>query len=125
MLRTKDESFILIIIHSYKNAQKFFLNKIYCGNCRYTSIIPCNIFGPHDNYNLESAHVIPALIHKVHTAKAQNKSLTVYGTGAPLRQFIFSEDLAKLFVWALRNYDVCYSFFSIIYTILFNCIYRK
>uniref|UniRef100_A0A914ZTP3 GDP-L-fucose synthase n=1 Tax=Parascaris univalens TaxID=6257 RepID=A0A914ZTP3_PARUN len=72
---------------------------------KYTSVIPCNVFGPHDNYNLEYGHVIPALIHKTYVAKRDGKSLEVFGSGAPLRQFIYSLDLARLFVWVLRNYE--------------------
>ncbi|KAJ3392327.1 GDP-L-fucose synthase [Entophlyctis sp. JEL0112] len=73
--------------------------------CAFTAVVPTNVFGPHDNYNLEDSHVIPGLIHKCYLAKKENTPFTVAGTGAPLRQFIFSEDLAKLFVWALRNYN--------------------
>ncbi|KAJ6477014.1 hypothetical protein C8R45DRAFT_1008564 [Mycena sanguinolenta] len=73
--------------------------------CNFTSAIPTNIFGPHDNYDLEAAHVIPALIHRCYLAKKNNTSFVVGGTGKTLRQFIFSQDLAKLFVWMLREYD--------------------
>jgi len=73
--------------------------------CKFTSVIPTNIYGPHDNYNLEDSHVIPGLIHKTYIAKKNNTDLTVMGSGKPLRQFIYSVDLAKLFVWVLDNYD--------------------
>lgn len=73
--------------------------------CKFTSVIPTNIFGPHDNYNLEDSHVIPGLIHKTYNAKKNNTDLVVYGSGKPLRQFIYSVDLAKLFVWVLDKYD--------------------
>lgn len=71
----------------------------------FTSAIPTNIFGPHDNYNLEYSHVIPGLIHKCYLAKKEGKPFMVMGTGKPLRQFIYSLDLAKLFIWQLREYD--------------------
>ncbi|KAJ3066708.1 GRR1-like protein 1 [Podochytrium sp. JEL0797] len=71
----------------------------------FTSVIPTNIFGPHDNYHLEDSHVIPGLIHKCLLAKKNNTSFVIGGSGAPLRQFIYSEDLAKLFVWTLREYN--------------------
>nr|GAT52863.1 predicted protein [Mycena chlorophos] len=71
----------------------------------FTSAIPTNIFGPYDNYDLESAHVIPALVHRCYLAKKNGTPFIVAGTGKPLRQFIFSYDLAKLFVWMLREYD--------------------
>ena len=72
---------------------------------KYTSAIPCNVFGAHDNYNLQDAHVIPALIHKCYLAKRDGVPLTVFGSGKPLRQFIFSKDLGRLFLWALREYE--------------------
>lgn len=71
----------------------------------YTSVIPCNVFGPHDNFHLDHAHVIPALMRKVHAAKVENKpTVQVLGTGKPLRQFIYSKDLGKLIIWVLREY---------------------
>ncbi|CED82874.1 gdp-l-fucose synthetase [Phaffia rhodozyma] len=71
----------------------------------FTSVIPTNIFGEHDNYDLEDSHVIPGLIHKCYLAKKNNTPFTIYGTGKPLRQFIYSRDLAKLFIWTLREYN--------------------
>lgn len=73
--------------------------------CKFTSVIPTNVYGAHDNYHLEDSHVIPGLMHKVYNAKKNNTPLTVWGSGAPLRQFIYSLDLAKLFLWTLRSYD--------------------
>jgi GDP-L-fucose synthase len=72
--------------------------------CNYTSIIPTNIYGPHDNFSIEDGHVIPGLIHKTYLAKKNGTDLTIWGTGAPLRQFIYSHDLARLTVWVMRNY---------------------
>lgn len=72
--------------------------------CNFTSAIPTNIFGPHDNYDLEDSHVIPGLVHKCLLAKKNNTPFVVSGTGKPLRQFIYSRDLAKLFIWQLREY---------------------
>eukprot|EP01106_Pelomyxa_sp_JSP_P002454 TRINITY_DN13723_c0_g1_i1.p1 TRINITY_DN13723_c0_g1~~TRINITY_DN13723_c0_g1_i1.p1 ORF type:complete len:340 (-),score=118.58 TRINITY_DN13723_c0_g1_i1:70-1041(-) len=71
----------------------------------FTTVIPTNIFGPWDNYDLASGHVIPALIHKCHDAKAAGRPFVALGTGAPLRQFVYSRDLAKLVVWALLSYN--------------------
>jgi len=73
--------------------------------CQFTSAIPTNIFGPHDNYDLEESHVIPGLVHKCLLAKKNGTEFIVSGTGKPLRQFIYSRDLAKLFVWMLKEYD--------------------
>ncbi len=71
----------------------------------FVCVIPTNIYGPGDNYNLEDAHVIPALIHKCYLAKQSASPFVIAGTGKPLRQFIYSEDLAKLFMWVLENYN--------------------
>ncbi|ORZ12024.1 hypothetical protein BCR42DRAFT_421080 [Absidia repens] len=73
--------------------------------CHFTSVIPTNVFGPHDNYNLEDSHVLPGLTHKCLLAKQNNTPFIVGGTGKPLRQFIYSRDLAKLFIWTLREYQ--------------------
>uniref|UniRef100_A0A287B110 GDP-L-fucose synthase n=1 Tax=Sus scrofa TaxID=9823 RepID=A0A287B110_PIG len=73
--------------------------------CTFTAVIPTNVFGPHDNFNIEDGHVLPGLIHKVHLAKSRGSALTVWGTGRPRRQFIYSLDLARLFLWVLREYD--------------------
>ncbi|KAI8578398.1 hypothetical protein K450DRAFT_247689 [Umbelopsis ramanniana AG] len=72
--------------------------------CNFTSVIPTNVFGPHDNYDLEDSHVLPGLTHKCYLAKQNNTPFIVGGTGKPLRQFIYSRDLAKLFIWTLREY---------------------
>ncbi|WRT63611.1 uncharacterized protein IL334_000534 [Kwoniella shivajii] len=71
---------------------------------QYTSVIPTNVFGPGDNYDLKDAHVIPGLIHKCYLAKQNETPFVVSGSGKPLRQFIYSRDLAKLFIWVLREY---------------------
>ncbi|XP_049710147.1 GDP-L-fucose synthase isoform X2 [Elephas maximus indicus] len=71
----------------------------------FTAVIPTNVFGPHDNFNIEDGHVLPGLIHKVHLAKSSGSALTVWGTGKPRRQFIYSLDLARLFLWVLREYS--------------------
>ncbi|XP_071941806.1 GDP-L-fucose synthase-like [Antedon mediterranea] len=82
-------------------------NKAYHSQhgCMFTSVIPTNVFGPHDNFNLENGHVIPGLIHKVYRAKEDDTPFTIWGTGSPLRQFIYSKDLARLFIWVLHEYD--------------------
>lgn len=71
----------------------------------YTSVIPTNIYGPHDNFSIEDGHVIPGLIHKCYKAKQEGTDFVIWGSGSPLRQFIYSEDLAELTVWVLRHYD--------------------
>jgi GDP-L-fucose synthase len=72
--------------------------------CHFTSVVPTNVYGPHDNYDLHDSHVIPGLIHKLYLAKQKGEDFVISGTGKPLRQFIFSHDLAKLFIWTLREY---------------------
>ncbi|XP_028660091.1 GDP-L-fucose synthase isoform X1 [Erpetoichthys calabaricus] len=72
--------------------------------CKFTSVIPTNVFGPHDNFNIDDGHVLPGLIHKTYLAKKQGTPLIVWGSGKPLRQFIYSLDLARLFIWVLREY---------------------
>uniref|UniRef100_A0A023GIC7 GDP-L-fucose synthase n=1 Tax=Amblyomma triste TaxID=251400 RepID=A0A023GIC7_AMBTT len=81
-------------------------NKAYHAQhgCRYTAVIPTNVFGPHDNFNLEDGHVLAGLINRTHQAKLHGTPLQVWGSGRPLRQFIYSLDLARLMVWVLREY---------------------
>ncbi|XP_077439597.1 GDP-L-fucose synthase-like isoform X1 [Vanacampus margaritifer] len=74
------------------------------GRC-YTAVIPTNVFGPHDNFSIEDGHVLPGLIHKTYIAKKEGKPLVVWGSGTPKRQFIYSLDLARLFIWVLREYS--------------------
>tara|TARA_R110000824_G_scaffold36029_5_gene112258 strand:+ start:8678 stop:9601 length:924 start_codon:yes stop_codon:yes gene_type:complete len=69
------------------------LNKQY--NYNYSSIIPVNIFGPHDNYNTQHGHVIPSLISKFYQARSNNTSVEVWGNGEASREFIYSIDLAR------------------------------
>ena len=71
----------------------------------FICVIPTNIYGPNDNYNLEDGHVIPALTQRCYLAKKEGKPFRVLGSGTPLRQFIYSDDLAKLFMWTLENYN--------------------
>mmetsp|Transcript_62 Transcript_62/g.160 ORF Transcript_62/g.160 Transcript_62/m.160 type:complete len:320 (-) Transcript_62:236-1195(-) len=73
--------------------------------CNFTSIIPTNVYGPYDNFNIADGHVIPGLIHKAYLAKQRGEDFTIWGSGTPLRQFIFNEDLGRLTVWVLRHYD--------------------
>jgi GDP-L-fucose synthase len=73
-------------------------------NLNYTIGIPTNVYGPHDNFDLVEGHVIPALIHKIFRAKKENSILEVWGSGAPLREFVFAEDIAKLVIWMIEEY---------------------
>jgi GDP-L-fucose synthase len=71
----------------------------------FITVIPCNAYGPNDNYNLESSHAIPAIIHKCYLAKKNGTDLELWGTGRPHREFVFSKDLGFLARWVLENYD--------------------
>jgi len=71
----------------------------------YMTAIPCNLYGPHDKFDAQRSHVIPALMLKMHEAKnADAPSLTLLGTGAPLREFLYADDLAAALIAMLKNY---------------------
>lgn len=72
---------------------------------KYTSVIPCNIYGPNDNFSLIHGHVIPMLMHKIYQAQQNKSELFIWGDGSPLREFIYSKDVARLAEWAVDNYD--------------------
>ncbi|MFT6603501.1 MAG: GDP-L-fucose synthase [Bacteriovoracaceae bacterium] len=70
----------------------------------FYSIMPCNMYGPRDNFDLKSSHVLPALIRKVHEAKESGAdSIEVWGSGKPLREFLYVEDLAEAISFCLKN----------------------
>ncbi|HUR44664.1 MAG TPA: GDP-L-fucose synthase [Candidatus Saccharimonadales bacterium] len=74
--------------------------------CDFISAMPTNMYGPNDNYDLQSSHVLPALIRKFHEAKkAGAPSVVCWGTGAPLREFLYSDDLARACLFLLQNYS--------------------
>ncbi|KAL0054456.1 hypothetical protein WJX82_009142 [Trebouxia sp. C0006] len=82
-------------------------NRLYRAQfgCHFTSVVPTNVYGKYDNFSLQGGHVIPCLIHKCHIAQLTNSDFVVLGSGRPLRQFIYSKDLARLMIWALKEYD--------------------
>ena len=71
----------------------------------YKSVIPSNIYGPNDNYSIANGHVLPSLIHKCYLARENKTPLSIWGSGKPLREFIFSKDIKKLTEWVLYNYN--------------------
>ncbi|MEI7541565.1 MAG: GDP-L-fucose synthase, partial [Actinomycetes bacterium] len=73
---------------------------------RWISAMPTNLYGPHDNFDLTSSHVLPALIRKFHEAKVSSSpSVTLWGSGTPLREFLHTDDLANACTYLLENYD--------------------
>ena len=75
--------------------------------CNFISAQPTNLYGPNDNFDLESAHVLPALMRKIHEAQLSNaKEVEIWGTGAPLREFLHVDDLAGALLFLLENYNL-------------------
>lgn len=73
-------------------------------NTDYISVMPCNLYGLNDNYDTKNAHVLPMLVRRFHEAKeAGLKEVTVWGTGTPLREFMYAGDLAKAVVYLMEN----------------------
>ncbi len=73
---------------------------------QYISVMPTNLYGINDNYHPENSHVLPALIRRFHEAKVnQSPSVSIWGTGSPLREFMFADDLADACVFLMENYD--------------------
>jgi len=73
--------------------------------CNFVTVIPCNIYGPSDNFNLDSGHVIPSLIHKCYLAKENNTNFEIWGTGRAYREFIYSKDVCYITKWVMENYN--------------------
>jgi GDP-L-fucose synthase len=74
--------------------------------CNFISVMPTNLYGPNDNYDLEKSHVLPALIRKFHTAKKNNEpTVMMWGTGTPKREFLHADDLADACYYLMQNYE--------------------
>jgi GDP-L-fucose synthase len=74
--------------------------------CNFISVMPTNLYGPNDNYDLNNAHVLPALIRKFHHAKIQHEpAVTVWGSGSPMREFLHADDMAAACVFLMNTYD--------------------
>ena len=74
--------------------------------CNFISVMPTNLYGPNDNYDLQNAHVLPTLIRKFHEAKQNgDPAVTIWGTGTPKREFLHADDLASACVYLMENYN--------------------
>ncbi|MGP8321849.1 MAG: GDP-L-fucose synthase family protein [Methanosarcinaceae archaeon] len=72
----------------------------------FMSVMPTNLYGPHDNFDLDNAHVLPSLVAKFHIAKQLKKeSITLWGTGKPYREFLYVDDLVKACMFLMKNYN--------------------
>jgi len=69
------------------------------------SVVATNLYGAHDNFNLESSHLIPGMIHRAYQSKQSGEPFVIWGDGAPLRQFVLADDLAELLVWSIDNWN--------------------
>jgi GDP-L-fucose synthetase len=101
-LEETNEAYALAKISGLKMCQYF--NKQYGTN--FISVMPTNLYGPYDNFHPENSHVMPALIRRFHEAKINNaKEVVVWGSGTPLREFLYSEDMADACVYLMENYE--------------------
>ena len=101
-LEKTNEAYALAKISGLKYCE--YLNTQY--GTDYISVMPTNLYGPNDNYHPTHSHVLPALIRRFHEAKVEGKSsVTCWGDGSPLREFLYVDDLANLCVFLLNNYS--------------------
>lgn len=101
-LEKTNEAYALAKISGLKYCE--YLNRQY--GTDYISVMPTNLYGPNDNYHPEHSHVLPALIRRFHEAKVSGAdSVTCWGDGSPLREFLYVDDLANLCVFLMNNYS--------------------
>jgi GDP-L-fucose synthase len=101
-LEPSNEPYAIAKIAGIKMCQSY--NRQYGTN--YISVMPTNLYGPGDNFDLKTSHVLPALIRKFHEAKkGGDKSVEIWGTGAPRREFLYVDDLADASLFLMNNYD--------------------
>ncbi len=102
LLEPTNEAYALAKIVGLKMCQ--FFKKEYGDN--FISVMPTNLYGPNDNFDLKTSHVLPALIRKFHEAKVGNKPFVeIWGTGTPRREFMYVDDMADACVYLMENYD--------------------
>jgi len=101
-LEKTNEAYAIAKIAGIKMCQAY--NKQY--GTKFISVMPTNLYGPNDNFDLESSHVLPALLRKFHDAKKNNqKEVIMWGTGSPMREFLYVDDLADACVHLMKTYD--------------------
>ena len=101
-LEKTNEAYAIAKIAGIKMCQAY--NKQY--GTKFISVMPTNLYGPNDNFDLESSHVLPALLRKFHDAKIENQNeVVMWGTGSPMREFLFVDDLADACVHLMKTYD--------------------
>lgn len=101
-LEQTNEAYALAKISGLKYCE--YLNRQY--GTDYISVMPTNLYGPNDNYHPEHSHVLPALIRRFHEAKENHlKEVIIWGTGTPLREFLYVDDLAEACVYLMNNYS--------------------
>jgi GDP-L-fucose synthase len=102
LLEPTNDAYAIAKIAGIKMCQDF--NKQYGTN--YISVMPTNLYGPNDNYDLNNSHVLPAMIRKFHEAKLEGKDkVEIWGTGTPMREFLYVDDLAEACVYLMNNYN--------------------
>lgn len=101
-LEKTNDAYAIAKIAGIKMCQSF--NKQY--DTKFISVMPTNLYGPNDNFDLESSHVLPALLRKFHDAKIKGeKEVVMWGTGSPMREFLYVDDLADACVYLMNTYD--------------------
>jgi GDP-L-fucose synthase len=104
-LEPTNEPYAIAKIAGIKMCQSF--NRQY--GARFFAVMPTNLYGPNDNFNLETSHVLPALIRKFHEAKVTgSKTVTVWGTGTPKREFLHADDFADACIFIMNLHDTLY-----------------
>lgn len=100
-LEPTNEAYAIAKISAIKMCRYY--NEQYGTN--FISAMPTNLYGPGDNYDLNNSHVLPAMIRKIYEAKQNNSDITLWGDGSPLREFLYSEDLAEALIFLMEKRD--------------------
>jgi GDP-L-fucose synthase len=93
--------------YSYAKRLSGYQTKIFrqLTGLNWISVVPTNVYGPHDNFHPDHSHMIPGIIHRAYNCKENNEDFVIWGDGSPLRQFIHSKDLAKVILWSIDNWN--------------------